>query len=183
MQLAGALTPSSSPQHAAATCAAGLVGSSAATMVTPAMTSWGGPGEASQQQQQWFGGTGLELPLQMPGAGQQATMLVGESSGCGSPQGGMMAMAYGGPAQQRAVASSDLTPVGSVTPVSFFGPSPTATTAPATPQLPKACSTTSCLSQFSQEDLIATVMPEASLLDREQLAEQLRAAAPCCYED
>lgn len=47
-------------------------------------------------------------------------------------------------------------------------------------QIIKTCSSNS----LSQEDLIATVMPEAFALDREQIAQQLRAAADSCvYED
>jgi hypothetical protein len=36
---------------------------------------------------------------------------------------------------------------------------------------------------WSQADLMATLMPEAMCLDKEQIAEQLRAAAPCSYDD
>jgi len=51
---------------------------------------------------------------------------------------------------------------------------------PPTPQLPTASGDGS----KSMEDIMATVMgPEVSFLDREQIAEQLRAAAPCCYDD
>jgi len=88
------------------------------------------------------------------------------------------------------------TPVGAQqAPVSFFGCQPEPATpaggqplmfsttghqTPATPQLPTASGDGS----KSMEDIMATVMgPEASFLDREQIAEQLRAAAPCCYDD
>lgn len=47
-------------------------------------------------------------------------------------------------------------------------------------QVVRTCSSNS----LSQEDLIATVMPSAFALDREQIAQQLRAAADSCvYED
>merc|ERR1712060_755592 len=36
---------------------------------------------------------------------------------------------------------------------------------------------------WCQEELMAHLMPQALCLDKEQIAEQLRAAAPCCYDD
>jgi hypothetical protein len=38
-------------------------------------------------------------------------------------------------------------------------------------------------SSSGQQELMATLMPDASCFNREQIAEQLRAAVPCCYDD
>jgi len=54
------------------------------------------------------------------------------------------------------------------------------------PQAPSASPQTSpasCDGSPVGEDLMATFMPEAFAMDRKQLAEHLRAATPCSYDD
>mmetsp|Transcript_101663 Transcript_101663/g.282989 ORF Transcript_101663/g.282989 Transcript_101663/m.282989 type:complete len:329 (-) Transcript_101663:27-1013(-) len=46
-----------------------------------------------------------------------------------------------------------------------------------------AQSPVSCGGSPTGQDLMARFMPEAFAMDRDQLAEQLRAATPCCYDD
>lgn len=53
---------------------------------------------------------------------------------------------------------------------------------PTNPQMPPVC-VNSGNAYSRQQDLVAHLMPELMMMDREVLAEQLRMAAPCCYDD
>jgi len=173
--------------------------------VTPGPTSpvsWGGM--QGDVQLQWFGAPSPEMSPVAAGAGQQPAMGFGVCNppqlmlpGCsqtsaafGCPQQSPMTPVAGGlqgtPVynQQTPVASpmacSQLTPMASQ--MAFGGVLPP-TPAPDTPVAaqPELLAPSE---NNDQEQLMAAVMPEGfSGLDKETIAQRLRAAAPCSYDD
>jgi len=179
--------------------------------VTPGPTSpvsWGGmQGCSGDVQLQWFGAPAPspEMSPVAAGAGQQPAMGFGVCSqphlmlpGCsqtsvaffGCPQQSLMTPVGGG--MQGATVYNQQTPV--ATPMACSQASPMAshmafggclppTPAPETP-VAALQELLAPNDNSEQEQLVAAVMPEGfSGLDKETIAQRLRAAAPCSYDD
>lgn len=168
----------------------------------PQMVTWGVAGDL--QMQQWFGAPNVEMspmggqqaPLGFGGCGQQSLVLPGcgqqsplaFSSACqqsaGAPMSGQQSpMAYSACGQQASLPFTGgncqqgmATPIASQqSPIAFGGICQQNIGVPSGQQTPKEC---------NQSELMAALMPGSlSGMDGEQLAAQLRAAAPCCYDD
>lgn len=117
----------------------------------------------AMQMQQWMdaAGTGMQMPPMLPGSSPQTPV----GPNCGTH-------AFGLPncsSDQQAPMTSAGCPLGA--PPVFAAGQQHALSSPIG----------NCLQ--IQEELMTALMPDAYCLDREQIAEQLRAAVPCCYDD
>eukprot|EP00411_Alexandrium_monilatum_P032502 CAMPEP_0175354756 /NCGR_PEP_ID=MMETSP0095-20121207/13121_1 /TAXON_ID=311494 /ORGANISM="Alexandrium monilatum, Strain CCMP3105" /LENGTH=317 /DNA_ID=CAMNT_0016652413 /DNA_START=68 /DNA_END=1021 /DNA_ORIENTATION=- len=129
-------------------------------------------GPAQVQLQPWFG-PGAALPP--AGCGRPAMLLPGCSATATPLSGQQSPMAFG------SLSHGGCTPTSAASsPAAAFGlciqPQPVMATAAAAINQPPA--------ECNQQELMAALMPGGfSGLDCQQIAEQLRAAAPCCYDD
>lgn len=139
---------------------------------------------AVQQLQQWFGTAGMQSGMQqvgmMPNGSQQASLM----PGC-NPQSLMLGGGCSPAALQLPAGSCGPSPMGSPTNASelSFPVTPAAAMSGGgrTPLMVGTPCAGAC--SPSQEELMATLMPDAFCLDRSQIEAQLRAAAPCIYDD